>query len=125
MKTSLISRLSLLAVVFGLSITMADAQTRLYTEDNKEPSTGYWTIETDAAHRDYSVVRFYTVNHEKIYEERLNQICLDPSKGTAACRRTARMLSNAVVQVQQARTNSMVTQSLVANRRAQRIYALR
>ncbi|TGE24777.1 hypothetical protein E5K00_06115 [Hymenobacter aquaticus] len=125
MKTSLISRLSLLAVAFGLSITMANAQTSVYTEDGKQPGTGYWSIETDQARRDYSVVRFYNAQHEKIYEERLNDLCLDPSRGTTACRRTARMLSNALVQVQQTRNNSMVTNGLGFQRRAQRIYASR
>ena len=125
MKTSLISRLSLLAVALGFSISVASAQTRIYTEDAKQPGTGYWTIETDAARRDYSIVRFYTASHEKIYEERLDDLCLDPSKGTAACRRTARMLSQAVGQVQQARNNSMVTNGLGLNRRAQRTLAMR
>ncbi|MCB2410602.1 hypothetical protein [Hymenobacter lucidus] len=125
MKTSLISRLSLLVAAFGLSITMANAQVSVYTEDAKQPGAGYWSIETDAAHRNYSIVRFYSANHEKIYEERINELCLDPSRGTAACRRTARMLSNAVVQMQRARTNSIVTNGLSLNYRAQRIYASR
>ncbi|TGE28998.1 hypothetical protein [Hymenobacter metallicola] len=125
MKTSLISRLSLVAALFGLSITMANAQTSIYTEDAKQPGTGYWSIETDLARRDYSIVRFYNASHEKIYEERLDDVCLDPSRGTAACRRTARMLSNAVVQVQRARNNSMVTNGLSLHRRDTKVYASR
>lgn len=125
MKTSLISRLSLIAVLFGLSVTMAHAQTAIYTEDAKIPSTGYWTIETDQARRDYSIVRFYNAAHEKVYEERLDNVCLDPSRGTMACRRTARMLSNGVVQVQRARSNSVVSQGLSLSRRESKVYALR
>ncbi|PJJ59961.1 hypothetical protein [Hymenobacter chitinivorans] len=125
MKTSLISRLSLLAVVFGLSISVASAQPTIYTEDAKQPGMGYWTIETDAAHHDYSIVRFYTASHEKIYEERLDELCLDPSKGTTACRRTARMLNSALVQVQRTRNTSMISNGLGLNRRVQRTYATR
>ncbi|UOQ70472.1 hypothetical protein [Hymenobacter cellulosilyticus] len=125
MKTSLISRLSMLAVVFGLSVSAATAQSTLYTEDAKQPGMGYWTIETDAAHRNYSIVRFYTVSHEKIYEERLDELCLDPSKGTTACRRTARKLSNALVQVQRTHNTSVISNGLGLNRRAQQIYAAR
>ncbi|UOQ51221.1 hypothetical protein [Hymenobacter cellulosivorans] len=125
MKTSLISRLSMLAVVLGLSISAATAQPTIYTEDAKQPGAGYWTIETDAAQRDHSIVRFYTANHEKIYEERLDALHLDPSKGTAAARRTARMLNNALVQVQQTRNTSMISKGLGLNRRLQQTYAVR
>jgi hypothetical protein len=124
MKNLLISRLSLLAVLFGLSVTVAAAQTTTYSEDGK-PGTGYWTIESDKSHRDYSIVRFYTAQHEQIYQERLNDFCLDPSKGTARCRRTARMLSNALVQVQQTRNTSMVANGLGLYRRLPRAYAAR
>ncbi|GAA3927723.1 hypothetical protein [Hymenobacter algoricola] len=118
MKTFLLARLSLLAILFGLSITLATAQTTTYTEDARPAGTGYWTIESDQSHRDYSIVRFYSAQHEKIYEERLNELCLDPSKGTAACRRTARMLSKALVQVQRTRNTTMVANGLGRYHRA-------
>jgi hypothetical protein len=125
MKTFLLSRLSLLLLLFGLSATLATAQTRTYTEASDQPDGGYWTIETDQTQRNYSVVRFYTAQHEKIYEERLDELCLDPSKGTAKCRRTARRLNAALAQAQQARSNSMVASNLGLHRRIQRAYALR
>ncbi|SHI83833.1 hypothetical protein SAMN02745146_1665 [Hymenobacter daecheongensis DSM 21074] len=123
MKTSLLFRLGLLAVVLSCSTTLASAQVSVYTEDAKQPGIGYWSVETNQLQRDYSVVRFYTAQHEKIYEERLEGLCLDLSKGTAACRRTARMLSDGVVRVQQARNNSLVANGLGLFRRAQRTYA--
>ncbi|RYU78057.1 hypothetical protein [Hymenobacter persicinus] len=123
MKTSLISRLSLLAVLFGLSVSVAAAQNVIYSEDAQKPGAGYWTVETDQSRRDFSIVRFYTPQHEQIYEERLNEVCLDPSKGTARCRRTARMLSNALVQVQRTRNNSMVANGLGLYRRFEGTYA--
>ncbi|TGE20213.1 hypothetical protein [Hymenobacter elongatus] len=125
MKISLFSRLSLVAVLFGLSATLAVAQPTIYTEDAAAPGTGYWTIETDQSRRDYSVVRFYTAQHEKIYEERLAGLCLDPSRGTGRCRRTAQRLSAALGQAQRATNTSMVAHGLGLDRRAQRLYASR
>ncbi|GAA3997151.1 hypothetical protein GCM10022408_04760 [Hymenobacter fastidiosus] len=125
MKTFLIARLSFFAVLFGLSVTVASAQTTVYTEDAQQAGTGYWSIETDQTRRDYSVIRFYTAQHEKIYEERLNELCLDPSRGTAKCRRTARQLSNALAYLHHAQSNTLLGSELGINRRAQRFYALR
>ncbi|TGE20220.1 hypothetical protein [Hymenobacter elongatus] len=125
MKTHLIFRLSLLAVLLGLCPAVAVAQISIYTEDATVPGTGYWTIETDQSRRDYSVVRFYTAQHEKIYEERLAGLCLDPSRGTGRCRRTAQRLSASLGQAQRATNTSMVAHGLGLDRRAQRLYAAR
>jgi hypothetical protein len=125
MKYSLIFRLSLLTLLLCLSGTLAQAQARIYTEDAAQPGLGYWTIETDPGHRDYSIVRFYTPEHEKMYEERLTALCLDPSRGTAACRRTARMLSASLTSIQRSRENSMVATGLGLYRKVPRTYAAR
>ncbi|MCB2376615.1 hypothetical protein LGH70_03420 [Hymenobacter sp. BT635] len=126
MKYFPVFRLSLLTFLLGLSVTTASAQIQVYTEDAKQPGIGYWSIETNAARRDYSIVRFYTPQHEMIYEERLNALCLDPSRGTAACRRTARMLSASITSVQRNRANSMVANGLGLYRKVPRTsYAVR
>ncbi|TGE24783.1 hypothetical protein E5K00_06145 [Hymenobacter aquaticus] len=126
MKYLLFFRLGLLTILLVAGVSLrATAQTRVYTEDADQPGLGYWTIETDPAHRDYSVVRFYTPEHEKIYEERLDGLCLDPSRGTTACRRTARMLSASIVNVRRERAASMVANGLGMYRKVPRTYALR
>ena len=135
MKTFLLARLSLLALCFGLTVSAAQAQaqtpastpptTQVYTEDATGAGSGYWSITTDAAQPDYSLVQFYTADHQQIYEERVEGLCLDPSQGTAKCRRTARMLSHALAQVQQTRTKSLITSGLGIPRRVQRTFAAR
>ncbi|WP_375435193.1 hypothetical protein [uncultured Hymenobacter sp.] len=126
MKTSLLSRLSLVCLLLILSATMAMAQQVVYTESPVIATSGYWNLITDQSNRDHTVVRFYNDQHELLYEERLEGLCLDPCKSRAAHRRVARMLGATLQQVQRMQSNSMVSTKLIAlNRHTLRAYAAR
>ncbi|GAB2781422.1 hypothetical protein HNQ93_001217 [Hymenobacter luteus] len=125
MKTSLLSRLSLLGLTLALSSTLAQAQTTFYSEAPIIAKSGYWTLETNPRQQDYTIIRFYNDDHSVLYEERLNGICLNPLKNQATHRRMARMLGTALDQVQRLQANSVVATNVLAlNRRyTQRAYA--
>jgi len=126
MKTSLLFRLSLLLVMLLFSATGAMAQKVMYSEQPVVAQSGYWTLETDESNRDYTDVRFYNDQHELLYQERINGVCLDPCKSGVAHRRIARMLGTTLQQVQRLQSNSLVSTRLVAqNRYTQRTYAAR
>jgi hypothetical protein len=126
MKTSLISRLSAACVLVVLSATMALAQTTVYSEAPVVAKSGYWSLETDQSTPTYTLVRFYNDEHELLYEERLEGVCLDPCKSITSHRRIARMLGTTLQQVQRLQANSLISTKLVAlNRHTQRLYATR
>jgi hypothetical protein len=125
MKTSLLSRLSLSCVLLALPVSMAMAQTKVYSEAPIIAKTGYWTLQTDSQARDHTLVRFYNDQHELLYEEQLKGVCLDPCKSLAAHRRISRMLGTTLQQVQRLHNNSVVSTNMVAlNRHTQRLYAM-
>lgn len=125
MKTSLLSRLSLLGLTLALSTTLANAQTAIYSEDPVVAKSGYWTLETNPKQQDYTIIRFHNNDHSVLYEERLNGVCLTSLKNQTAHRRMARMLGTALDQVQRTQSNSVVANKIMAqNRRyTQRAYA--
>lgn len=125
MKTSLLSRLSLLGLALAFSTTLASAQTTLYSEAPIVAKSGYWTLETNPKQQDYTIIRFHNDDHSVLYEERLNGVCLNPMKNMATHRRMARMLGTALDQVQRTQSNSVVANKILAqNRRyTQRAYA--
>ncbi|UOQ68015.1 hypothetical protein [Hymenobacter volaticus] len=126
MKTSLISRLSLVCLMLMLSATMAMAQKVVYSEAPMVAKSGYWSLVTDQSDRSHTVVQFYNDQHELLYEERLDGLCLNPCKSRAAHRRVAKMLGATLQQVQRMQSNSMVSTKLVAlNRHTLREYATR
>lgn len=126
MKTSLISRLSLVCLMLMLSVTMAMAQKVVYSEAPMIAKSGYWSLVTDQNDRSHTVVQFYNDQHELLYEERLDGLCLEPCKSRASHRRLAKMLGATLQQVQRMQSNSMVSTKLVAlNRHTLREYATR
>lgn len=126
MKTSLLSGLRLLALLALLPTASLRAQTATYSEAPLVAKSGYWSLQTDSKRPDYTIVRFYNDAHELVYQERLDGVCLDPTKNRAAHRRISRMLGTALDQVQRAQSNSAVSGSLVAlKRHTQRLYAVR
>ena len=88
--------------------------------------SGYWSLVTDQNDRSHTVVQFYNDQHELLYEERLDGLCLEPCKSRASHRRLAKMLGATLQQVQRMQSNSMVSTKLVAlNRHTLREYATR
>ncbi|KAA9339539.1 hypothetical protein F0P96_02670 [Hymenobacter busanensis] len=114
MKTLLIS------VLLALGASAATAQA---------PARGYWNLETNLTTRDFTVVRFYNDEHQLLREERLDNLCLDLSRGTPLCRRTAQLLNGTLAQVlldpNSSESTSMLAVQLGQNRRIQRVYAVR
>ena len=103
----------------------ATAQTRAAV-----PTAGYWNLETNLTTRNYTMVRFYDSHDQLVYEERLDNLCLDLSRRTGLCRRTARQLTLALKQVLRdpaavARTTALLSERFGQNRRVQRVYAVR
>ena len=126
MKTSPLFRSSLVCLLLLLSATMAMAQKVVYTEAPVIAKSGYWNLVTDQSSRDYTMVQFYNDQHELLYEERLEGLCLAPCKSRAAHRRVARLLGATLQQVQRMQSNSMVSTKLSAlNRHTLRAYAAR
>jgi hypothetical protein len=126
MKTSLLSLLSLL-FFFLLLAAPTQAQRR---RAGQPALPGYWNLETNLTTRDYTIVRFYNDRQELLYEERLTGLCLDLSRGTGLCQRTARQLNGALAQVlgnpgQAALAMGALAQQLGQSRRVQRVYAVR
>ena len=122
MKNSAILRLSILLVCLFLT-TLAQAQTA------PAALPGYWNIETNLTTRDYTIVRFYNGQDQLVYEERLDNLCLDLSHRTGLCRRTKKELDATMQQVLRAPAANQLTGLLAAqfglNRRVQRVYAAR
>ncbi len=126
MKSSLLSRLSLVCLLLMLSATMAMAQVSVYSEAPVVAKSGYWNLVTDKSTRDYTLVRFYNDQNELLYEERLNGICLDSWQSPAAHRRIARMLGTTLRQVQQLQSKELISKRMLElNREMQRLYAVR
>ncbi|UOQ69728.1 hypothetical protein [Hymenobacter volaticus] len=104
-----------------LVTTQSWAQAR--TTESSLP--GYWNIETNSKTRDYTIVRFYNNQDQLVYEERLNDVCLDLSKG----RRTSRQLARALQRVLRERavytSGTLLAQQLAAKPRFQRAFAVR
>lgn len=93
-------------------------------------TSGYWNLETNLTTHDYTVVRFYNQQHELVYTERLNNLCLDLSQGGRRCRRTARHLDAALQQLLRKPGLASQSPTLLAaefgqNRWVQRAYASR
>lgn len=93
------------------------------------PTNGYWNLETNLTTRNHTIVRFYNNLNQLVYEERLDNLCLDLSKGNGLCRRTAKQLNVALQDVLRApgstpQTNLLATQ-FGQSRRVQRVYAVR
>lgn len=109
-----------------LSLSIISLQTNA-----EMPATiaGYWNIETNLTTRNYTIVRFYNSQDQLIYEEQINNLCLDLNKGTGRCRRTTRQLNTALQRVlrnpETATPTSLLASGLGRNRRAQRLYAVR
>lgn len=120
MKTIFFSRLLLaLCLLFVSAGAQAQAPAKALP--------GYWNIETNLSTRDYSIVRFYNGQDELVYEERLQNFCLDMRRNCPGSRRISRQLSVALQQVlsqpNAARNNDLLTQQLDQNRRIKRLYA--
>ncbi|TGE20219.1 hypothetical protein [Hymenobacter elongatus] len=127
MKTHLFFRLLLSSLL--LLAGLASAAPRL-TPPTNAPVAGYWNLETNLLTRDYTIIRFFNDQHELVYEERLDNLCLDLSKGTGLCRRTARQLNVALHHVLRDPNNARQTTTQLAlelgqSRRVQRVYAVR
>ncbi len=63
---------TLSALLLAYALLPAAAQTT--------PS-GYWVVETNERTRDQSVVKFYDLNDQLLYEERLEGVHLDVARG--------------------------------------------
>jgi hypothetical protein len=46
----------------------------------QEKQEGYWVVETNLLTRDYTLIRFYTDQHQLLYEEKLAGYSLDITK---------------------------------------------
>jgi|GEM_PF-2392888 len=125
MKTSLISRLSLVAVLVSLSATLATAQTRLYSQAPAAASHGYWTVETDQANRNYTLVHFYSDQHQELYQQRIANLCLTMGNGKAAGYRNARILDKALRQVNRTQAAPVLAVKFGEGSRSQRAVATR
>lgn len=123
MKNAAIFRLSALFVCL-LFATLAHAQ--------MQPAAvlpGYWNIETNLTTRDYTIVRFYNGQDQPVYEERLDNLCLDLSRRPRQSRRTKNQLGIALQQVLRdpasAQPATLLAQQLGEGRRVPRVYAAR
>ncbi|TGE24784.1 hypothetical protein E5K00_06150 [Hymenobacter aquaticus] len=125
MKTNLLFRP--LLVVLLLSASLAAAGPR---PTRSAPVQGYWNVETNLLTRDYSIIRFFNDQDQLVYEERIDNLCLDLSSGSGLCRRTANQLNVALQQVllnpaAPQQNPTMLAQQFGQNRRVQRVYAVR
>ena len=126
MKTSLLSRLCLLGLLLVLSAPLAMAQKSIYSEAPVGAKTGYWTLETDQATPNYTLVRFYNDQHKLLHEVPLSGSYQHPGRSAGARRRVARLLGAALQQVQRIQARSPRSMRLVAlNRYMHRAYAVR
>ncbi|HEX8429151.1 hypothetical protein [Hymenobacter sp.] len=124
MKSSLLFRL----LTFSLFLLIS-SPTWAQTPPAAPTLPGYWNLETNLTTRNYTIVRFYNHQDQLVYEEQLDNLCLDLGKGNGRCRRTTRQLNTALQRV--LRNPSTTTEAtllaaeLGGNRRVQRLYAVR
>ncbi|HEX8350833.1 MAG TPA: hypothetical protein VF598_12795 [Hymenobacter sp.] len=114
----------------GLFLCLVSTMTQAHTRPIEAALPGYWNIETNLTTRDYTIVRFYDGQDQLAYEERLPNLCLDLSRTTGICRRTARQLNVALQQVLRnpalgAQSATLLAQQFSVDRRLQRAYAVR
>lgn len=90
---------------------------------------GYWNVETNLTTRDYTVVRFYNGQDQLVYEERLDNLCLDLSRHPRQRRRIKSQLGIALQQVLRdpasAQPATLLAQQLGEGRRVPRVYVAR
>jgi hypothetical protein len=114
-----------LFLCFAFNLALLATQSWAQARTTKSSLPGYWNLETNSKTRDYTIVRFYNNQDQLVYEERLNNLCLDLSKG----RRTTRQLTRALQHVLGERavytSNILLAQQLAAKRRFQRAFAVR
>ncbi|MCB2376614.1 hypothetical protein LGH70_03415 [Hymenobacter sp. BT635] len=125
MKTNLIFRFLLAALLLPASLAFAGPR-----PPRSVPSQGYWNVETNLTTRDYTIIRFYNDQDQLVYEERIDNLCLDLSSGSGLCRRTANQLNSALRQVllnpaAPQQNPTLLAQQFGQNRRVQRVYAVR
>jgi len=80
MKTNF---LMTLALVGGL----VAGQSQCSFAQGSTPPRGYWVVQTNERTRDHSLVQFYDLDDQLVYEERLEGVNLDVNR-----RKTARLL---------------------------------
>ncbi|UOQ68740.1 hypothetical protein [Hymenobacter volaticus] len=123
MKIALLLRLAVSLLCFTTS-TSSIAQTPA-----KPAMSGYWNAETNLSTRDYTIVRFYNGQDQLVYEERLDNLCLDLAKGNGRCRRTSRKLAATLQLVLRepsvCASGTLLAQQFNSTRRLQRAYAIR
>lgn len=115
-----------LCLLFALSLVLLVAtQSRAQVRATESSLPGYWNIETNSKTRDYTIIRFFNNQDQLVYEERLNDLCLDLSKG----RRTSRQLASVLHHVLRERavytSGTLLAQQLAAKPRFQRAFAVR
>ena len=123
MKTTLIFRLAVGLLCF---ITSSGS----FAQAGAAPALpGYWNVETNLTTRDYTIVRFYNQQDQLVYQERLDNHCLDVTKNTSKCRRTSRKLTATLQLVLREpstyASNTLLAQQFDSKRRSQRAYAVR
>ncbi|GAA4495139.1 hypothetical protein GCM10023172_06350 [Hymenobacter ginsengisoli] len=121
MKTNLLARLVLAGAISCAA--KAAAQQPLPAA----ASGGYWNLETNLTTRNYTLVRFYNAQDQLVYEERLDNLCLDLSNSRPICRRLKQQLDLALQQVlahpgPATPPPTMLAQQLSTSRRLQRVY---
>jgi len=113
MKNSLLSRLSFLLILLALSIAHAHAQLAP-AAGVPAAQPGYWNVETNLTTRDYTIVRFFDGQDQLVSEERLDNVSLDLTRRTHACRRAKRQLNQALLQVLRAPAAAAQTTAALA-----------
>ncbi|UOQ99781.1 hypothetical protein MUN81_09840 [Hymenobacter sp. 5317J-9] len=93
-------------------------------------TAGYWNLETNLTTHDYTLVRFYNAQDQLVYQERIDGLCLNLNSARPLCRKTAAKLNLALQQVLDDPglgnvNTALVAQQLSADRRVQRVYAVR
>lgn len=78
-------KIALSVVLFAYALVPAPAQTT---------PAGYWVVETNDRTRDHTVVQFYDLDDQLLYEERLEGVHLDISR-----RRHVRLLNQTLSRV--------------------------
>ena len=119
MKKDVFARL----VLAGALLCAADAA----AQQPAPPASqgGYWNLETNLTTRAYTLVRFYNDHDQLVYQERLDNLCLDLSAARPLRRRLQQHLDLALQQVlsePSLATQPMVAQQLSTSRRLQRVY---
>lgn len=122
MKKNVFARL----VLAGALLCAADAA----AQQPAPPASqgGYWNLETNLTSRAYTLVRFYNDHDQLVYEERLDNLCLDLSAARPLRRRVQQRLDLALQQVLRQPslatqpTQPWVAQQLGTSRRLQRVY---